>query len=99
MSRNPGPSNFNRSCIMNKSLTVALAIFFGGTATLAIAQSPKESFADTFANMQSLSSNSSNWQRDKPVFSNAPKEASAGFSIREMQALSSDSPIWQIDQG
>ena len=84
---------------MNKSLNVALAILFGGTASLALAQSPKEAFADTFANMQSLSSNSSNWQRDKPVFSKAPKEASAGFSIREMQALSSDSPVWQIDQG
>ena len=99
MSRNPSPSNFNRSCIMNKSLNIALAIFLGGTASLAIAQSPKESFADTFANMQSLSSNSSNWQRDKPVFSKAPGEARAGFSIRDMQALSSDSPVWQIDQG
>src|SRR5437762_1656507 len=99
MSRNPSPSNFNRSCIMNKSLNVALAIFLGGTAPLAIAQSPKESFADAFAHMQSLSSNSSNWQGDKPVFSNARREASAGLSIREMQALSSDSPVWQIEQG
>ena len=99
MSRNPNPSNSNKSCIMNKSLNVALAILFGGTASLAVAQSPKESFADTFATMQSLSSNSSNWQRDKPVLSKAPKEASAGFSLREMQALSSDSPVWQIDQG
>ena len=84
---------------MNKSRNVALAIFFGGTASLAVAQSPKESFADTFASMQAASSNSSNWQRDKPVFSKAPREPSAGFSIREMQALSSDSPGWQIDQG
>src|SRR5216110_3473370 len=99
MSRNPSPSNSNRSCIMNKSLNVALAIFLGGTASLAIAQSPKESFADTFANMQSLSSNSSEWQREKPVFSKAPRETSTGLSIREMQALSSDSPVWLIDQG
>ena len=99
MSRNPSPSNFDRSCIMNKSLNVALAILLGGTASLAVAQSPKESFADTFATMQSLSSNSSNWQQDKPVFSKAPRERSAGYSLRDMQALSSDSPVWQIDQG
>ena len=99
MSRNTTPSNLDRNRIMNKSLNIALAILFGGTASLAIAESPKESFADTFANMQSLSSNSSNWQRDKPVFIKAPRERSAGYSIREMQALSSDSPVWQIDQG
>jgi hypothetical protein len=99
MSRNPNPSNFDRSRIMNKSLNVALAILLGGTASLAVAQSPKESFADTFATMQGLSSNSSNWQGDKPVFSKAPRQRSAGFSLRETQALSSDSPVWQIDQG
>jgi hypothetical protein len=69
MSRNPNQSNFNRNRIMNKSLNVALAILFGGTASLALAQSAKESFADTFATMQALSSNSSAWQREKPVFS------------------------------
>src|SRR6266550_3885042 len=99
MSRNPSSSNFDRNCIMKKSLNVALAILLGGTASLAVAQSPKESFADMFASMQAASSNSSNWQRDKPVFSKAPREPSAGFSIREMQALASDSPGWQIDQG
>ena len=99
MSRNPNPSNFDRSCIMNKSLNVALAILLGGIASLAIAQSPRESFADTFANMQSLSSNSSNWQQDKPVFSKAPRQPGAAYSTHEMQALSSDSPVWQIDQG
>jgi hypothetical protein len=84
---------------MNKSLNVALAILLGGTASLAVAQSPKESFADTFATMQGLSSNSSNWQQDKPVFNKSPRERSAGYSLRDMQALSSDSPVWQIDQG
>jgi hypothetical protein len=84
---------------MNKSLNVALAVLLGGTTSLAVAQSPKESFADTFATMQGLSSNSSNWQQDKPVFSKAPRERSAGYSLRDMQALSSDSPGWQIDQG
>jgi hypothetical protein len=85
---------------MNKSLNVALAILFGTTASLALAQSPKESFADTFATMQALSSNSSNvYQRDKPVFSKAARESRAGYSTREMQALSSDSPVWEIDQG
>jgi hypothetical protein len=99
MSRHLNPSNFGRSRIMHRSLNVALAILLGGTASLAVAQSPKESFADTFATMQSLSSNSSNWQQDKPVFSKVPTERSAGYSIRDMQALSSDSPVWQIDQG
>ncbi len=99
MSRNPRSSNFDRSCIRNKSLNVALAILLGGTASLAVAQSPKESFADMFATMQAESSNSSNWQRDKPVFSKAPRELAAGYSTRDMQALSSDSPVWQIDQG
>ena len=99
MSRKSSPSNFDRNCIMNKSLNVALAILFGGTASLAVAQSPKESFADMFAAMQEASSNSSNWQRDKPVFSTAPREPGAAYSIRDMQALSSDSPVWQIDQG
>ena len=99
MSRNLNSSNFDRSRVMNKSLNVALAILFCGTASLALAQSPKEAFADTFATMQGLSSNSSNWQGDKPVFSKAPRERSAGFSLRDMQALSSDSPVWQIDQG
>lgn len=84
---------------MNKSLNVALAILFGGTASLALAQSPKESFADKFATMQSLSSNSSNWQRDKPIYSSVPMQSNVGFSLREMQALSSDSPVWQTDQG
>lgn len=99
MSRNPSPSNFDRNCFMKKSLNVAFAILFGGTASLAVAQSPKESFADVFASMQAASSNSSNWQRDKPVFSKGPTNPTAALSIREMQALSSDSPGWQIDHG
>src|SRR5438105_4800993 len=99
MSRNQRSCNFNTSRITNKSLNFALAIFLGSTTSLVFAQSTKESFADTFASMQSLSSNSSNWQQDKPTFSNVPKGPKAAFSIREMQALSSDSPVWQIDQG
>src|SRR5437899_7617769 len=99
MSRNSNSSNFDRSRIMNKSFSIALAILVGGTASLAVAQSPKESFADTLAAMQELSSNSSNWQRDKPVVGKTPRERSAGYSIRDMQALSSDSPGWQINAG
>ena len=83
---------------MNKSLNVALAILFGGTASLSVAQSPKESFADMFATMQAESSNSSNWQRDKPVFSKAPRP-SAALSLRDYEALSSNSSQWQLDQG
>jgi len=99
MSRDQTPCNFNMRSVKNRSLNVALAIVLGGTASLSLAQSTKESFADTFASMQSLSSNSSNWQQAKPSFSNVPKGPQAAFSIRQMQALSSDSPVWQIDQG
>ena len=84
---------------MNKSLNVALAVLFGGAASLAVAQSPKESFADSFATMQELSSNSSNWQRDKPVVSKAARQPSAGLSLSDYQALSSNSSQWQLDQG
>jgi hypothetical protein len=84
---------------MTKPLNIALAVLIGGTVSLAQAQSPKQSFADAFADMQALSSNSSNWQRDKPVFSKAPRERVAGFSLRDMQALSSDSPVWELEQG
>ena len=99
MSRKSSPSHFSRSRIMNKPLSVALAILLGGTASLSVAQSSKESFADSFAAMQELSSNSANWQRGKPVLSKAPREPGPGFSLRDMQALSSDSPVWQVDQG
>jgi hypothetical protein len=99
MFRNSNFSNFDRSCITKKSLNVALAILFGGAASLSIAQPPKESFADAFATMQELSSNSSNWQRDKPVFNKAPREPSAAYSLRDYQALSSNSSQWQLDQG
>ena len=84
---------------MNRSLNVALAILLGGGASLSVAQSPKESFADSFATMQELSSNSSNWQRDKPAFSKAPRQPSAAVSLRDYQALSSNSSQWQLDQG
>jgi hypothetical protein len=99
MSRNPNQSSFNSKRIVNNSLNVAFALLLGGTASLAVAQSPKESFADLFAGMQAESSNSSHYQRDKAVLSNAPKEAVARLSTPEMQALSSDSPVWQIDHG
>jgi len=99
MSRNQARCSFNTHSIKNRSLNVALAIVLGATASLAFAQSTKNVFADTFASMQSLSSNSSNWQQDKPRFSNVSKGPQAAFSIRQMQALSSDSPIWQLDQG
>jgi len=99
MYRNSNPTHFERNRIMTKSLNVALAVLIGGAASFAYAQSPKEAFANAFADMQSLSSNSSNWQREAPTFSKAPRERSAGLSIREMQALSSDSPVWEIDRG
>ena len=99
MSRNPDSTVLESNRIMIKPLNIALILLVGGAASLAHAQSPKESFADTFADMQALSSNSSNWQRERPVFSKLPRERSAGLSLQEMQALSSDSPVWEIDQG
>lgn len=99
MSGHPTPFNFRRNRLMNKSLNVALAVLVGGTASLGVAQTPKASFADAFANMQSSSSNSSNWQRQQPVFEKTPADRNAGLSTRELQALSSDSPVWQVDYG
>ncbi len=84
---------------MTKSLHVAIAVLLGVTASLAHAQSTKESFAGSFAAMQALSSNSPQWQPDRPQLGNAPRNAPEALSLAGLQALSSDSPVWQIDHG
>jgi hypothetical protein len=99
MSRYPHPSTFRTTRIMNKSLTVALAFLLGGTASLVLAQPPKESFAETFARLQAESSNSAMFQQDKPDFNAAAAYPSTGLAFREAQALSSNSSMWQLDSG
>ena len=84
---------------MNKTFTfLAVAALVSGS-NLALAQSLKSSFADTFAEMQALSSNSSQW---KPTQPSAGREAVAPrnrLTLRDYQALSSNSSQWQFDQG
>jgi len=99
MSRTEIPNLCNRNRTMIESLAFALALVIGSAASVTHAQAPAGSFADAFASMQSLSSNSSNWQREAPYVSNSPRESFAGLSMREMQALSSDSPSWSLDHG
>src|ERR1700720_3957981 len=93
------PSNLERSCIMKKSLSIALAILLGGSTSVALAQSPQTSFAATIATMQSLSSRATAYQLSKPVFSKTPDDPTTGLSISEMQARSSEAPAWQLDHG
>ena len=84
---------------MNKPLHAAIAVLLGATASLAHAEPTKESFVRSFAAMQALSSNSSNWQQDKPQLGNGPRNPPLALALRDLQALASDSPVWQIDQG
>src|SRR3982751_2532007 len=88
-----------RSRFMNKTFTfVAVATLVSGS-TVALAQPAAASFAGTFAELQSISSNSSQWQqRQSP---SVPSEwvAPARLTVANFQALSSNSSQWQIDQG
>src|SRR5919204_5997338 len=84
---------------MNKSLKFVAVTLIAGTSTVALAQSKKEAFADTFASMQALSSNSSEFQLPARSSSREPAHAAPRVSIREMQALSSEAPAWQLDRG
>jgi hypothetical protein len=97
MSRNSIRFGNTRALTRGSTVAAALAVLLLGATPFARAQSSAPSFADTFADMQSLSSDSIQYQREKPVFSNAPAERVARFSLRDMQALSSDSPVWQVD--
>lgn len=84
---------------MNKTFKFLAASLIAGATTVAVAQTPKASLADTFARMQAESSNSSQFQPTQPIFSNRPADPAARLSLAEMQALSSESPVWQLDRG
>ena len=81
---------------MNRTLKASITAVLLGTATLAVAQSPAESFADYLRRSQALVGPHF---KPRPTFSNAPRTPVPGLSIRDYQATSSDSPAWQLDQG
>lgn len=84
---------------MNKTFkVVAVALLAGGPA-LALAQSPKASFADTFSQMQALSSNSSQWQPAQPTITRQAIASRDPLSFRDYQALASNSSRWQAARG
>ena len=75
---------------MNRTLKASIAAVLLGTATLSIAQTPAESFADRIKQFQTLSGAGPAF-KPQPTFSNAPKAAAPRLSIEEYQAMSSDS--------
>jgi hypothetical protein len=84
---------------MNKTFTfLAVATLVGGS-NLTFAQPPKASFADNFAEMQALSSNSSQWQPAQPRVERDALALRSRLTLTDYQALSSNSSQWQLDQG
>ena len=81
---------------MNSTLKASITAVLLGAATLAVAQSPAESFADRFKQFQGLSGAGPAF-KPTPTFSNEPRAAAPRLSIREFQAMSSDSLAWQLD--
>jgi len=81
---------------MNRTFKASVTAVLLGTATLAVAQSTAESFADYIRRSQALVGPHF---KPRPVFSNAPRMPVPGLSIRDYQATSSDSPAWHLDQG
>jgi hypothetical protein len=83
---------------MNRTLKAAITAVLFGTATLAVAQSPAESFADRIKQMQALSGAGPAF-KPQPTFSNEPKAPAPRLSIAEFQALSSDGPAFAAANG
>ena len=83
---------------MNKTFTFLAVAALASGSNLALAQSPKSSFADTFAEMQNLSSNSSQWQPTQPSVGREAVAPRSRLTLRDYQALSSNSSRWQLDQ-
>jgi len=83
---------------MNHAFKIAAATLLLGSATLALAQAPKESFADTFARMQSLSSPAPAFHQPTPSGSISDDPA-VPLTTAQMQAWSSETPMWQLDHG
>ena len=84
---------------MNKTFTFLAVVAVTGGSTLGFAQSPKASFADTFADLQALSSNSSQWQYPQPAVGRQARGPRDRVALQDYQALASNSSQWQIDQG
>ncbi|MGG7380182.1 hypothetical protein ACQ7B2_15980, partial [Escherichia coli] len=68
----------------------AIATLLGGSS-LAFAQPFSASFANSFAEMQALSSNSSQWQQARPTFSRGAPIPRSQLSVSDYQALASNS--------
>ena len=66
------------------------------TATLAVAQTPAESFADRFKVMQSYSAIGPAYH-PAPTFSNRADDPTTGLTESQMQALSNEDPEWQAN--
>jgi hypothetical protein len=79
---------------MKSMFRIAVASLLVGSATLAAAQSPAESFADRYRQFQAVSSQGPAY-RPAPTFSNTPSGSRPRLSFAQMQALSSDAPAWQ----
>lgn len=82
---------------MNRTFKILTISVMAGAASVAFAQTPKESFAETFAGMQAESSNSGHYHQTQPELNRQAADPTAGLSEREMQALSSESPGWQLN--
>ena len=83
---------------MNRTLKSTITAVLLGTATLAVAQSPSESFADTIRQFQALSGAGPAF-KPQPTFSNEPKAPAPRLSTREFQAMSSDSVAFKLPAG
>src|SRR5205809_5048456 len=88
---------YDRSRFMNKTFTFLAVAALASGSNLAFAQSP--AFADTFAEMQALSSNSSQWQPTQPSVGREAVAPRSRLTLRDYQALSSNSSQWQLGQG
>ena len=83
---------------MNKTIGILAATVIAGTSMSALASPTNQSFADSFAQLQALSSNSSQWQQATPTFSRQAADPTRGLSIANYQSLSSESAEWQPSQ-
>jgi hypothetical protein len=84
---------------MNKTFTFVAVAALVSSSTIALAQPSTASFADSFAEMQALSSNSSQWQQARPTFNRGAPIPRTQLSVSDYQALASNSTQWQFDQG
>jgi len=79
---------------MNNTTRLALAGLLLGSATLAAAQPPAETFAEQFRRWQSYCGGQP-FRLSEPKFSDKPTDPTTGLTTADMQALSSEDPAWQ----